>query len=75
MIDPTASVLEALALLQGNVDRERKARANEHLQQFQKSEAAWPASVALLQDAGSPVEAKLFASQTLKGKVRSYTIS
>ncbi|EAA58552.1 hypothetical protein AN6734.2 [Aspergillus nidulans FGSC A4] len=63
-------VLAAVATMQGNVPRSEKAHAHEFLEKFQKSVEAWTITHEMLQSADVPVEAKLFAATTLKGKVK-----
>ncbi|KAJ5595720.1 hypothetical protein N7450_002178, partial [Penicillium hetheringtonii] len=62
-------VLAAVATMQGNVPRSEKTQAHEFLEKFQKSIEAWQTTHALLQSPDVPVEAKLFAATTLKGKI------
>ncbi|KAJ5756966.1 uncharacterized protein N7511_007148 [Penicillium nucicola] len=64
-----APVLAAVATMQGNVSRAEKTQAHEFLEKFQKSIEAWTTTHALLQSPDVPVEAKLFAATTLKGKI------
>ncbi|EGC41529.1 karyopherin [Histoplasma capsulatum var. duboisii H88] len=64
-----APVLAAVATMQGNVTRSEKTHAHEFLEKFQKSVEAWTTTHALLQSSEIPVEAKLFAATTLKGKI------
>ncbi|KAJ5126347.1 uncharacterized protein N7443_009391 [Penicillium atrosanguineum] len=64
-----APVLAAVATMQGNVPRSEKTQAHEFLENFQKSVEAWTTTHALLQSPDVPVEAKLFAATTLKGKI------
>ncbi|KAJ5888985.1 hypothetical protein N7495_009026 [Penicillium taxi] len=64
-----APVLAAVATMQGNVPKAEKLQAHEFLEKFQKSVEAWTATHALLQSSDTPVEAKLFAATTLKGKI------
>ncbi|KAJ5220709.1 uncharacterized protein N7469_009596 [Penicillium citrinum] len=64
-----APVLAAVATMQGNVPRSEKTQAHEFLEKFQKSIEAWQTTHALLQSPDVPVEAKLFAATTLKGKI------
>ena len=64
-----APVLAALATMQSNANRGEKSQAHEFLEQFQKSPEAWTTTHAILQNSDSPVEARLFAATTLKGKV------
>ncbi|EEA21116.1 Nuclear import receptor [Talaromyces marneffei ATCC 18224] len=66
---PFAAVLAAVATMQGNVSRSEKAQAHEYLENFQKSVEAWTATHAMLQTPEIPIEAKLFAATTLKGKI------
>ncbi|KAL2811687.1 armadillo-type protein [Aspergillus granulosus] len=62
-------VLAAVATMQGNVPRSEKAHAHEFLEKFQKSVEAWTITHEMLQSTDVPVEAKLFAATTLKGKI------
>ncbi|KKK22706.1 mRNA transport regulator (Mtr10) [Aspergillus rambellii] len=62
-------VLAAVATMQGNVSRTDKAHAHEFLEKFQKSIEAWTITHEMLQSPNVPVEAKLFAATTLKGKI------
>ncbi|KAJ5787028.1 hypothetical protein N7457_002018 [Penicillium paradoxum] len=64
-----APVLAAVATMQGNVPRSEKTQAHEFLEKFQKSIEAWTTTHAILQSPDVPVEAKLFAATTLKGKI------
>ncbi|KAL4892409.1 armadillo-type protein [Aspergillus ambiguus] len=64
-----APVLAAVATMQGNVSRSEKTQAHEFLEKFQKSVEAWTITHELLQSPDVPVEAKLFAATTLKGKI------
>ncbi|KAK5445198.1 Nuclear import receptor [Exophiala xenobiotica] len=64
-----APVLTALRTMQSNVAGKDKADAHEFLEKFQKSSEAWNATHAILQDFSIPVEARLFAATTLKGKI------
>ncbi|CAI7596835.1 unnamed protein product, partial [Penicillium pancosmium] len=64
-----APVLAAVATMQGNVPRSEKTQAHEFLEKFQKSIEAWQTTHSLLQSPDVPVEAKLFAATTLKGKI------
>ncbi|KGO67940.1 Armadillo-like helical [Penicillium italicum] len=64
-----APVLAAVATMQGNASRTEKTQAHEFLEKFQKSIEAWTTTHALLQSPDVPVEAKLFAATTLKGKI------
>ncbi|QKX60522.1 uncharacterized protein TRUGW13939_07667 [Talaromyces rugulosus] len=64
-----APVLSAVAAMQGNVSRAEKAHAHEFLEKFQKSVEAWTLTHAMLQATDIPIEAKLFAATTLKGKI------
>ncbi|BCR91115.1 nuclear import receptor MTR10 [Aspergillus chevalieri] len=64
-----APVLAAVATMQGNVSRSEKTHAHEFLEKFQKSIEAWTITHELLQSPDVPVEAKLFAATTLKGKI------
>ncbi|KAJ5792075.1 uncharacterized protein N7503_008053 [Penicillium pulvis] len=64
-----APVLAAVATMQGNVSRAEKTQAHEFLEKFQKSIEAWETTHSLLQSPEVPIEAKLFAATTLKGKI------
>ncbi|KAJ5693440.1 hypothetical protein N7462_002863 [Penicillium macrosclerotiorum] len=64
-----APVLAAVATMQGNVPRSEKTQAHEFLEKFQKSVEAWTTTHALLQSPDVPIEPKLFAATTLKGKI------
>ncbi|KAF2452741.1 armadillo-type protein [Lineolata rhizophorae] len=65
-----APVLAALATMQqANVERVQKSQAHSFLEQFQKSPEAWQSTFAMLQNADVPVEGKMFAATTLKGKI------
>ncbi|RMJ24653.1 hypothetical protein PHISP_04458 [Aspergillus sp. HF37] len=64
-----APVLASVATMQGNVSRSEKTQAHEFLEKFQKSVEAWAITHQLLQSSDIPVEAKLFAATTLKGKI------
>ncbi|KAI5293358.1 Nuclear import receptor [Ascosphaera acerosa] len=66
---PYTPVLSALATMSKNVPSQEKLQAHEYLEKFQKSPGAWVATHAILQSADVPVEAKLFAATTLKGKI------
>ncbi|KAK6337721.1 Nuclear import receptor [Orbilia brochopaga] len=74
MATPTATealapILQALATMQGNVDRAQKYQANEYLEAFQKSPEAWNLTFTMLKSADLPLDVKLFAATTLKGKI------
>ncbi|OJJ42702.1 hypothetical protein ASPZODRAFT_20229 [Penicilliopsis zonata CBS 506.65] len=62
-------VLAAVATMQGNVPRSEKTHAHEFLENFQKSVEAWTITHEMLQSPEVPIEAKLFAATTLKGKI------
>ncbi|KAF2235675.1 ARM repeat-containing protein [Viridothelium virens] len=64
-----APVLAALTTMQSNVDRAQKGKAHEYLENFQKSTDAWTTTFSILHSTDAPVEAKLFAATTLKGKI------
>ncbi|KAI9799495.1 MAG: Nuclear import receptor [Piccolia ochrophora] len=64
-----APLIAAVATLQGNVDRAHKSQAHDYLDKFQKTPEAWSTTHTLLQSSDAPVEAKLFAATTLKGKI------
>ncbi|RVX67628.1 hypothetical protein B0A52_08157 [Exophiala mesophila] len=66
--DGFAPVFKALATMQSNLSSKEKTQAHEFLEKFQKSSEAWNATHAILQDSKAPVEARLFAATTLKGK-------
>ncbi|EWC47207.1 hypothetical protein DRE_03326 [Drechslerella stenobrocha 248] len=64
-----APILQALATMQGNVDRAQKFQANEYLEAFQKSPEAWNFTFTMLKSLELPLDVKLFAATTLKGKI------
>lgn len=68
----TAQILSALATMQSNADTVDKTEAHRYLENFQKSVEAWHTTHAMLQDASTSVEARLFAATTIKGKVSRY---
>lgn len=57
--------------MQSSADTTDKTEAHQYLEKFQKSAEAWHTTHAMLQDASTSVEARLFAATTLKGKVSS----
>ncbi|GLB09521.1 nuclear import receptor [Aspergillus tubingensis] len=63
------AVLAAVTTMSGNVSRSEKEHAHEFLEKFQKSIEAWTITHEMLQSPDVPVEAKLFAATTLKGKI------
>ncbi|CAB59809.2 karyopherin/importin-beta family nuclear import receptor Mtr10 [Schizosaccharomyces pombe] len=63
------TLLSALATLYANTDREQKLQANNYLEEFQKSPAAWQICFSILNQDDSSIEAKLFAAQTLRQKI------
>lgn len=68
-IPDIAQILQALATMQGHADRAQKFQANEYLEAFQKSPEAWTLTFAMLKSADLPLDVKLFAATTLKGKI------
>ncbi|RMZ76868.1 hypothetical protein DV738_g4679, partial [Chaetothyriales sp. CBS 135597] len=67
--DGLAPILAALATMQSNVKGKDKLQAHQYLETFQKSTEAWNSTHAILRDPSSPVEARLFAATTIKGKI------
>ncbi|KAI4163349.1 MAG: hypothetical protein LQ342_003084 [Letrouitia transgressa] len=68
-VDKVQPVLAALATMQSNVERPQKSQAHEYLEQFQKSPDAWTTTYSILSSLDAPIETKLFAATTLKGKI------
>ncbi|KAI5303966.1 Nuclear import receptor, partial [Ascosphaera pollenicola] len=64
-----APVLTALATMSKSVPAAEKLQAHEFLERFQKSAEAWVTTHAMLMNPDVPIEAKLFAATTLKGKI------
>ncbi|KAF2260719.1 ARM repeat-containing protein [Lojkania enalia] len=62
-------VLAAHNTMQSGANRAQKEQAHKFLEQFQKSEEAWEATLAMLQAEAVDAAAKLFAVTTLKGKI------
>ncbi|KXJ92412.1 exportin 1-like protein [Microdochium bolleyi] len=60
-------VLQAMVTMRGG-DTDKKKRAHEYLESFQKSTAAWTITISVLQSQAE-AEAKLFAATTLRGKI------
>ncbi|RMZ76746.1 hypothetical protein DV737_g4727, partial [Chaetothyriales sp. CBS 132003] len=69
LVDGLAPILAALATMQSNGKAKDKLQAHQYLENFQKSTEAWNSTHAILRDASAPVEARLFAATTLKGKI------
>ncbi|KAK9478073.1 armadillo-type protein [Lipomyces japonicus] len=68
--DPAiAPVLQALDALYSNSDRQTKEHVGQYLEQFQKSSEAWSTSHSILTSNALPLQAKVFAAQTLRSKV------
>ncbi|KAK7206639.1 armadillo-type protein [Myxozyma melibiosi] len=69
--DPALSpLLQALsALYAGNSDAQTKGQAGQYLEQFQKSPEAWTLTHTILSSPTQPMEAKVFAAQTLRSKI------
>lgn len=61
---------EALKALYHHPDQQVRSRANDWLQEFQRTVEAWQVSDGLLHDANSNLETLIFCSQTLKTKVQ-----
>lgn len=61
------SVLQAMLTMRSS-DNEKKKAAVDYLGRFQKSKAAWPTTISILQNS-TEAEAQLFAATTLKGKI------
>ncbi|KAF2661924.1 ARM repeat-containing protein [Lophiostoma macrostomum CBS 122681] len=55
--------------MQSGADRAQKEQAHQFLEQFQKSNEAWQATLAILEANNVEAGAKLFAATTLKGKI------
>ncbi|RYP41784.1 hypothetical protein DL767_000800 [Monosporascus sp. MG133] len=66
------SVFQAMQTMRGS-ETEKKKKAHEYLESFQKSTAAWTTSFEMLQSQAE-ADAKLFAATTLKGKI-TYDLS
>lgn len=64
-----APVLAAHNTMSSGADRAQKEQAHQFLEQFQKSEDAWTATIAMLESNNVDAAAKLFAATTLKGKI------
>ncbi|EMR66128.1 putative exportin 1-like protein [Eutypa lata UCREL1] len=65
-------VFQAMQTMRGS-DTDKKKKAHEYLESFQKSTIAWTTSFEMLQSQAEP-DAKLFAATTLKGKI-TYDLS
>ncbi|KAK7757723.1 Nuclear import receptor [Diatrype stigma] len=65
-------VFQAMQTMRGS-DLEKKKKAHEYLESFQKSTTAWTTSLEMLQSQAE-ADAKLFAATTLKGKI-TYDLS
>ncbi|KAI1079480.1 exportin 1-like protein [Whalleya microplaca] len=65
-------VLQAMLTMRGG-DSDKKKKAHEYLESFQKSTGAWPTTIAILQSDAEP-DVKLFAATTLRGKI-TYDLS
>ncbi|XXG99031.1 hypothetical protein Hte_005365 [Hypoxylon texense] len=65
-------VLQAMLTMRGG-DSEKKKRAHEYLESFQKSTTAWSATITILQS-NAEADVKLFAATTLRGKI-TYDLS
>ncbi|KAG0141932.1 hypothetical protein CROQUDRAFT_67819 [Cronartium quercuum f. sp. fusiforme G11] len=69
MTDPIKELSQQLSSLYTDPDPNQKAKANEWLQNFQKTEEAWITSDLILRASDSPLESKLFAAQTFRAKI------
>ncbi|EMR09807.1 hypothetical protein PNEG_01988 [Pneumocystis murina B123] len=67
--EPFGALYEALKTLYSNSSRNEKERANNYLEEFQKSRDAWATTHLVLRDNEASIEAKLFAAQTLRNKI------
>ncbi|KAF2763128.1 ARM repeat-containing protein [Pseudovirgaria hyperparasitica] len=67
--DEFAPVLAALATMQSSGEPTKKKEAHSFLEQFQKSSDAWQTIFSILSSQNADVQAKLFATTTLKGKI------
>ncbi|KAH9883747.1 exportin 1-like protein [Xylariomycetidae sp. FL2044] len=65
-------VLQAMLTMRGG-DSEKKKKAHQYLESFQKSTTAWTTTIAILQSSAEP-DVKLFAATTLRGKI-TYDLS
>ncbi|KAK9459739.1 armadillo-type protein [Lipomyces oligophaga] len=65
-LDP---ILQALSALYSGSDRQTREQAGQFLEQFQKSSEAWTICHSILGSSDGPLEAKLFAAQTLRSKI------
>ncbi|RYP71443.1 hypothetical protein DL771_004810 [Monosporascus sp. 5C6A] len=65
-------VFQAMQTMRGS-ETEKKKKAHDYLESFQKSTAAWTTSFEMLQSQAE-ADAKLFAATTLKGKI-TYDLS
>ncbi|KAI0132127.1 exportin 1-like protein [Xylariales sp. AK1849] len=64
---PPSQVLEAMMTMRSS-DTDRKKKAHEFLETFQKSTSAWTTTITILQSDAEP-DVKLFAATTLRGKI------
>ncbi|KAI0012954.1 exportin 1-like protein [Xylariaceae sp. FL0662B] len=60
-------VLQAMLTMRGG-DSDKKKKAHEYLEGFQKSAGAWSTTIAILQS-DAEADVKLFAATTLRGKI------
>ncbi|KAI0379774.1 ARM repeat-containing protein [Hypomontagnella monticulosa] len=60
-------VLQAMLTMRGG-DSEKKKKAHEYLELFQKSAVAWTTTITILQS-NAEADVKLFAATTLRGKI------
>ncbi|KAG4221787.1 hypothetical protein PC116_g29737 [Phytophthora cactorum] len=60
-------VHQAMLTMRGG-DSDKKKKAHEYLELFQKSSAAWTTTITILQS-NAEADIKLFAATTLRGKV------
>ncbi|ORY62926.1 exportin 1-like protein [Pseudomassariella vexata] len=63
----SSQVLEAMLTMRSS-DSDRKKKAHEYLESFQKSSTAWTTTISILQS-DAEADAKLFAATTLRGKI------
>lgn len=68
--DVKNTLQEALKALYHHPDQQIRSRANDWLQEFQRTVEAWEVSDSLLHDANSNLETLIFCSQTLKTKIQ-----
>ncbi|KAI1400383.1 ARM repeat-containing protein [Hypoxylon fuscum] len=60
-------VLQAMLTMRGG-DSDKKKKAHEYLESFQKSSTAWTTTITILQS-NADADVKLFAATTLRGKI------